>query len=302
MTYIIPHPVKKGDTIGLITPSSPLMPGRLEAGIVYLEQNGFKVKVGRHNRDALRFLAGRDEDRAQDVMDFFKDPEVKAMIATGGGYGSQRILPYLDYDLIRANPKMVIGLSDTTALHMGLLNAGLACFTGFTMGDVVEGDILPLHENTLLSCLMGEAYEITAGSALYPGKVTAPLVGGNLDLVATLIGTPYQPNFKGAILLLEEVRTEPYKIDCCLSQLHLAGILQQAVGIVFGKFEQCQAEYHPDRDGTVDNILEEWSARLKIPCLKDFPYGHSATRSVLPLGKNVTLDVDQSRITIEGEK
>ena len=95
------------------------------------------------------------------------------------------------------------------------------------------------------------------------------------------------------------MRTEPYKIDCCLSKLHLAGILQQAAGIVFGKFEKCLAEYFPDRDGTVDDILDEWSARLKIPCLKDFPYGHSATRSVLPLGRDVMLDVSQREIAIE---
>ena len=103
MHYLYPEPLKAGDTIGLVTPSSPMMPGRLEAGISYLEEKGFKVKLGNHIHDTNRFLAGRDEDRAKDIMDFFLDEDVNAIMATGGGYGSQRILPLLDYNVIRAN-------------------------------------------------------------------------------------------------------------------------------------------------------------------------------------------------------
>ena len=113
------HPklLQKGDTIGLVSPSSPLNPGDIESGIQFLESQGFKIKVGKHINDVERFLAGKDEDRAKDIMDFFQDQEVKAIIATRGGQGSQRLLPLLDYEIIHANPKIVVGFSDTTALQ-----------------------------------------------------------------------------------------------------------------------------------------------------------------------------------------
>src|SRR5690242_20588357 len=115
MPYVYPPPLKIGSTIGLVTPSSPMLPGRLEAGIAYLQNKGFKVKLGNHIHETHRFLAGSDESRAEDIMHFFADKEIKAIVATGGGYGSQRILPYLDYELIHNHPKWVTGFSDTTA-------------------------------------------------------------------------------------------------------------------------------------------------------------------------------------------
>lgn len=118
---INPASLKKGDSIGLITPSSPLMPGDLEQGVRFLEQLGFKIKLGNHINEADRFLAGKDENRAKDIMDFFQDKAVKAIIAIRGGQGSQRLLPLLDYKIIRANPKILVGISDTTALQLGLL-------------------------------------------------------------------------------------------------------------------------------------------------------------------------------------
>src|SRR3990167_1485780 len=133
---LIPKPLQKGDVIGLIAPSSPLMPGRLESGTKYLESKGFKVKPGKHLHDADRFLAGKDIDRANDIMDFFQDSEIKAIMATAGGGGSQRLLPYLNYEVIRANPKILTGFSDTTTLQLALLSkTSLITFTGFTFRD-----------------------------------------------------------------------------------------------------------------------------------------------------------------------
>ncbi len=300
MDYIYPMPLTKGDTIGLITPSSPLMQGRLEAGIQYFEKQGFKVKLGRHNTKCDRFLAGSDEDRADDVMHFFNDKDVKALIATGGGYGSQRILPFLDYDVIRKNPKIVVGSSDTTALQLGLLKqASLVSYTGFTCGDVHDQALDLSIEQTLLSCLTNQSYCVEKGIGVHPGIIEAPLVGGNLECLIALMGTPYQPDFKGSILFIEEVRQEPYKIDCMLSHLDLAGIMDQVVGVVFCQFEKCLANYFPDRDGTVDDVINEWAKRLTVPVIKNFPYGHGSNHQyVLPIGGKVRLDANAHSLAV----
>lgn len=157
MKYLNPPLLKKGDTIGLITPSSPLQSGRIETGIHYLKQKGFNVKLGKNLEKAERFLAGTDAERAEDFMGFVVDPDVKAIMATAGGYGSQRILPLLDYDLILKNPKIVTGFSDTTALQLGLFKkTGLITFTGFTFRDTDAPHVDALIDETLMACLLGQ--------------------------------------------------------------------------------------------------------------------------------------------------
>ncbi len=299
MKIICPPPLKLGDTIGLVTPSSPMQEGRLELGITYLESKGFKVKAGPHVHDADRFLAGKDCDRAKDIMDFFCDESVKAIMATGGGYGAQRILPFLDIDKIRANPKWVTGFSDTTALQLGLLaRAGIASCTGFIFRDLDGQPLDALIEKTLMACLFGESYQINEGTLVISGKAEGSLVGGNLGCLVALMGTPYQPNFKDCVLLIEEVWAEPYKIDSMLSQLELAGVFGQITGLIWGQFERCDAHHFPDRDGTVDDIIDEWSKRVQVPCIKEFPYSHRDRRCVLPIGKKVLLDADTCVLSV----
>lgn len=299
MRYICPSPLSNGDTIGLVTPSSPMLPGRLEMGVSYLKKKGFKVKLGNHLHGADRFLAGRDEDRAEDIMNFFTDESVKAIMATGGGYGSQRILPLLDYDQIRANPKWVSGFSDTTALQLGLLKkSGLVTCSGFVFGDLDNGDLSPSIDQSLMACLMDKAFQITEGIMVQSGIAKGPLVGGNLETLIALMGTPYQPDFKDSILLIEDVGAEPFQVDCRLSQLELAGIFEQVSGVVFGQFAHCSSKYFPKRDGTVDDVIVDWTSRLKVPCMKEFPYGHVERRYVLPIGKNARLNADKGILTI----
>jgi muramoyltetrapeptide carboxypeptidase len=284
-----------------------MMPGRLEAGIPYLEQKGFKVKLGKHIKNANRFLAGTDKERAQDIMDFFSDPEVKAIVATGGGYGTQRILPLLDYEIIGQHPKIVVGFSDTTGLQLGLLSkTGLISYSGFLLADTMKDDmpsqVEPLIDQTLMSCLQLMPYSITEGVTVNPGKVEGRLIGGNSDLIVALHGTPYQPDYRGCIFLVEEVRLEPYKVDAMLSHLALLGIFDQVAGVIFGKFEDCIARRFPERDGTVDDVIDEWSSRLTVPCLKNFPYGHQRRRCVLPIGQKILLDADNHSVRISWDK
>lgn len=291
--------LQKGDTIGLICPSSPMRAGRLELGLDYLEGKGFKVKQGKHIQDNKRFMAGEDEARAADIMHFFRDDAVKLIMATGGGYGSQRILPLLDYDCIRKNPKGLIGFSDTTALQLGLLTrANMPSFTGFGFRDLEEKGPDPLIERTMFACFNNEPYKVQEGNTAIPGKAEGILIGGTLSLITALMGTPFQPDFREAILLIEEVFAEPFQVDSMLSQLELAGVFQAVNGVIFGQFVFCEAKDHPERDGSIDDVVDEWTQRIQRPCLKDFPYGHGSRRAVLPIGKRVLLDADKGLVEV----
>lgn len=292
--------IQSGDTIGLITPSSPLFPGRLPATIQYFEDKGFKVKVGKYNKKVDRFLAGSDQERAEDIMTFFSDDTVKALIVTGGGAGSIRTLPYLDYEMIKAHPKPIIGFSDTTALQLGIYHkTKLHSFTGFTGRDVAKNDSLdPMIENSLNHCLLRTNYGITQGDMVNPGRVSGKLMGGNLGCLVNLMGTPYEPCFKDSLFFFEEVWAEPYVIDGLLSQLWLSGLFDQVAGIVIGNFTNCLAKFHPERDGTMDDVINDWAQKIKVPCIKNFPYGHSDSRYVLPIGQRATLDATQCRLDI----
>ena len=307
MSYTIPPHLKKGATLGIYAPASPMLVGRLEAGIPYLEKLGFRVKLGKHIRQTNRFMAGTDEQRAQDINDFFQDPEVDGLLATGGGYGVQRLLPLLDYRLIRNHPKPLVGFSDITGLNLALLKkAGLVSYTGFTLADTQQDGKAcqpdSLIETTLTNLLFGKSYEVTGGTSVKPGQVEGYLIGGNSDLIVALHGTPYQPDYKNCILLIEEVRLEPYKVDAMLSHLWLTGLFEQVAGVIFGQFENCIAKNFPERDGTVNDVIKEWASKMSVPCIKDFPFGHGAKRCCLPIGSRVILDGNTGKLFVPANK
>jgi muramoyltetrapeptide carboxypeptidase len=290
---IIPKPLNPGDTIGIVAPSSPFKAGTLDDGIRYLKTLGYQLQFGQHYQKAIRFLAGLDEERAQDFMDFIQNPSIKAIMMTRGGYGSQRILPYLDFDLIQANPKMVVGFSDTTALQLALYQkAGLVSYTGFTLNTPVSD----LIQQSLPYCLQGKSYQIKSGICVHPGNVEAPLIGGNLSLLVSLLGTPFQPNFKNSILLLEDVNVEPHNADRMFSHCELAGVFNDIKGLIVGKFANCTSKQ--ENEGLIDDVITEWTERLQVPCLKEFPYTHAKERCVLPIGKTVRLDATNGVVSI----
>ena len=293
-------PTKNISTVGLVTPSSPLFPGRIEKSVQYFEAAGFAVNKGVHNSESERFLAGTDEQRASDIMRFYKDDSVDLLVVTGGGAGSIRTLPLLDYDVIRANPKPIIGFSDTTALQCGIYSqTQLISYTGFTCRDVAEFETLnPVIADSLNKCIHRKKYVITGGETLKAGVATGRLIGGNLSCLANLIGTPFQPDFSGCILLLEDVVTEPYVLDGLFSQLYLSGIFEKAAGIIFGRFIKCDANFYPERDGTAIDVIHDWSRKIDAPSIIQFPYGHFDDRNVLPIGSSVTLNATSSELKI----
>ena len=292
-------------TVGLITPSSPLFPGRLEATIYYFESLGLKVRPGKHNKKADRFLAGSDQGRAEDIMSFFADKLIDALVVTGVGAGSIRTLNHLEHDVIKQNPKPIIGFIDTTALQLGIYaKTGNINYMGFTGKDVAETNdsLPPLLNQTFLNCINNKNFSIQEGEMISPGSISAPLVGGNLMCLANLIGTPYQPDFSNKILFIEDVWAEPYMIDGRLDHLNKAGVYKEIGGLIFGTIVNCDAKHFPNRDGTVDDVIHDWFYNIKLPCIKDFPYGHIDNRCVLPIGQWATLNADDASLSIHFSK
>lgn len=287
---IRPAPLKKNACIGITAASSPVDTEKMKAGIAWLKEQGFKVKEGAHLYKSDRYLAGSDKERAEDLMALFTDQDVDAIFMARGGYGSPRILPLLDYDIIRHHAKPLVGFSDTTALQLALLaKSNLMSYTGFLPhSDVEDGKIDPVIAHSLAACLEGKAQAIADIPALRAKKAEGTLIGGCLSLIAPLCGTPYLPDMTGAILLIEEVKEEPYKIDRKLTQLRLAGVFDQVAGVILGDFKDCISS--DPADGEIGTVLSEIPSYTKGPVLANFPYGHGPSRHVLTIGGRVAIE------------
>lgn len=288
--------LKAGDKVGIASPAGLLnSPEEIKLPLDYLEALGFECILGKHVFDQNYYMAGTDKNRAADLHDFFKNPEIKAIFTTAGGCGSQRLLPLLDYDLIKNNPKPVFGLSDNTALQTGIYTqSGIPSVTGFSLKyDFKTGHINELLEQSLKAVINGEKQTITSGETLTRGTAEGTLIGGCLSLVRSLCGTPYFPDLKDKILLLEDVGEKTYKLDLMLTQLRQQSGFGKIKGIIFGIFAGC--EEADDGDGSVDDILKNFVSELPqdIPVIKNFLYGHIPGRYVLPVGTNVRINADK---------
>jgi len=298
---LIPPRLALGDTIGLVAPaSSTERPGRIDEVIAHLEGQGFGVKAGANLRQRAGYLAGTDAERAADINAMFADPEVKAVFALRGGYGSCRILPLIDYAAVRANPKPFLGYSDITALHHALLvKAGLVTYHGPNANEAFQSG----NEVALRSALMEPAQErplfsreMKGGDAIrceVPGRVKGRLLGGNMTCLLRLLGTPYAPDFTGAILFLEDIGEKAYRIDGMFTHLRLAGVLDQIAGLVLGRFDHADMEER----ARIETFLREEAARIGKPCVSHAPIGHFPEQIVVPIGIMAELDAEAGRLT-----
>jgi len=284
-----PPPISPGGVLAFVGPASSVNPAEIKGGAAYFERRGFVLKSGDSLFERNRFLAGADVGRAADIMSCFRDPDVCGIICARGGYGSMRILDQLDYGLIAANPKFLLGFSDLTALQLALLRrSGLVTFTGATAAtDFPASGPGPLLERSLDIAFRGKPLAVDGLEPLRPGTAEGPLVGGCLSLITRLLGTPYMPDLRGAILFLEDVHEEPYRIDRMLTHLRLAGVFERVAGVVFGGFCDCLAK-DPD-DGTVADVLAELPRHVTGPVVTGLAYGHGQDRYVLPLGRRARL-------------
>ncbi|RMD93620.1 MAG: LD-carboxypeptidase [Calditrichaeota bacterium] len=304
-SVIKPERLQPGVTIGVVGPASPMIKSRLKKGLHYLEERGYRVKLGKHVFDEDGYFAGKDRDRAEDLNQMFRDPDIAAIFCTRGGYGSPRILPLIDYELIKKHPKILVGYSDITALQLAIFTkTRLITFSGPMVAVEMAKGMEPLTEYYFWQLLKDPERKIVITTKhgikfLKPGKVRGHLLGGCLSMVCSLLGTPYVPDFDNAILFLEDIGEEPYKIDRYLTQLKLAGILHRIGGLILGKFEDCKPSSRTAPSLTLERIIEDITADLPIPVVTDFPYGHVDIKFTMPVGGKVLIDSEENKVEFE---
>jgi muramoyltetrapeptide carboxypeptidase len=309
-----PRALKPGDTVGLITPSTYVSdPDRLALAERTIRYFGLQPKLGRHVRRRAGYLGGTLEDRAADLHDMFRNSGVHAVFAIRGGYGSAQLLDRIDYDLIRRNPKVFLGYSDITALHLAIhKRTGLVTFHGpVTLSRFSDYTQKHFRQALFQTDPVGavtnppDSNELRPAHTLRtvrPGTARGPLTGGNLTLISTTMGTPYEIETRGRILFLEDVGEQPYSIDRMLTQLRLAGKLQEAAGIVFGECSDCRPrEFQPSFESTfsLGEVLDNLLGDLKIPVLSGLTIGHTDDQLTLPLGVTAALNADKGELVIE---
>jgi muramoyltetrapeptide carboxypeptidase len=309
---IKPERLRKGDTVGIVAPASASSRAdAFERSTAALEKLGFQPKLAANVRQRLGFLAGPDEARAADIMNMFADPEVKAIICLRGGYGSARILPLLDFEVIRRNPKILAGYSDITSLHCALsVKAGLVSFHAPMLDSALASHDLPAFTlQSLFKTIMEPepAGPLSLGSGgktavtLRGGKAGGELIGGNLSVLVTTLGTPYQPTFAGKILFLEDVDEAPYRYDRLLTHLLNSGALRDVAGVAVGMNSNCvdpKADQGGDYRQTLNDVLAERLGGLAVPVVRDLPFGHVPVNGTLPVGVNAILDGDAGELVI----
>ena len=300
---VIPPYIRRGDLIGVVSPSGSFESERLRPGLAYLRNRGYPVRVGSAVYDRDRYLAGHDLARATDLNAMFADPEVRAIFAARGGFGAARVLGSLDYEAIRKCPKPLVGFSDTTALQLGIYaRTGMVSYSGVTLcGDVSPSGMPEATETSLWNALTSGRYDAMAGVVALRGQTAAGrLLGGCLSVVASLAGTGYFPDTDGAVLFLEDVNEAPYRVDRMLTQLRMAGVFDRVAGVVFGQFEGCEPER--EEEGTMDDVLRDFSTSVVVPVFCGLPYGHGSGRRVLPIGLPAVVDGRRGTLQIDMDR
>lgn len=307
---LLPIALLRGQTVGIISPSAASA-DRMEYTFAKeaMEAMGLKVKVGSNFKNRFGHLAGTDEERAADFNAMFADPEVKAIICLRGGSGAARILPLIDYEQVKANPKPLLGYSDITALHCALYSqTGLISFHG----PNGSGSWNSFHANQFQQLffdqkLLSFKNEVTKGDdlvakgnriqTLTKGTVEGKILGGNLTVLTALSGSIYYPDFQNSILFIEDVGEDPYRIDRMMSTLKLNGTLGKIKGFVFGQCSDCKPGSGYGAF-TVDQIMDQYIIPLNIPAYIGAMIGHISKQFIIPVGARVRLNADQGSITL----
>jgi muramoyltetrapeptide carboxypeptidase len=309
---IKPKRLSAGDTVAIVAPASATFrPVELDIARESLEALGFKVRIGGHVLDRHGYLAGQDKDRARDINEFFADPSVRAVLPIRGGWGSSRVLPYLDMDVIHRNPKVVLGFSDITAVLLGVhAKTGLVTFHGpngmgrwdeysveYFKRVLMQGEAVTFEnprktsERNVLTVTENRVQTIT------PGTARGRLLGGNLTVLTTIIGSSYLPHWEDAILFCEDVDEGFYRVDRMLTQLALAGVLPKIKGFIFGTCAECSPG-----EGfgglTLEEIFNDHIRPLGVPAWSGAMIGHQTPQWTLPEGIDVVIDASKGTIAM----
>jgi muramoyltetrapeptide carboxypeptidase len=292
---IRPPRLKPGDTIGFVAPAGPFDPKIFLQGVRTLESMGFRTRVNDEIFEKTGYMAGNDAHRARLVNRLFKDTAINAIFCARGGFGSLRILPLVDYDVIRKNPKVFIGFSDITALLTAITaRSGLISFHGPLVTTLAGTSKMTC--NALLGAISSDMplkVQPASGVVVRSGRARGPLIGGNLTTLCHLLATPFEPKFKNCILLLEDRREALYRIDRMLFQMKLAGCFDGIAGLILGSFEGCGS-----LDG-IYKIFQEHFQEFPAPILAGFDMGHGEPNLTIPFGLDATLDTDKQRLSFE---
>lgn len=304
-----PPLLKKGDTIGLISPGSYISDEGLEKAVNNIEALGFHVKMGKNIRKKRGFTAGTDAERLADLHAMYADKQVQAIWCVRGGYGSARLLPLLDFKLIKKHPKALIGYSDITALLNAIYRkTGLIGFHG----PVASSELTTYNREYLLSVLMkrpkemlirgfrqmpAEADETTSFHCLLCGKAEGRLIGGNLTLLASMAGTPWSPEYRNKIVLIEDVGEKPYRIDRMLTQLRQATDIDRAAGFALGTFADCEADKE-DSSLSLLETLRDNLLRFGKPTAYGLSFGHIKNQCTLPIGLPALFDAKEGTLKL----
>jgi muramoyltetrapeptide carboxypeptidase len=307
-----PRRLAPGDSVGLVAPASATFnTADLEIARESLQGLGLTVKVGKHLLGRHGYLAGSDRDRAADINAFFADPSVRAVLPIRGGWGSSRVLPHLDFDVIRKNPKVVLGFSDITALLLSIhARTGLVTFHGpnglgrwdgwsvdfmkrvlFDAEAVQMMNPKELSDRNVLTPIENRVQTIT------PGTARGRLLGGNLTVLTAILGSPYVPDWSGSILFLEDVGEDLYRIDRMFTQLKLAGVLEKVRGVVFGTCAEC-GPGEGFGSLTMEEIHADHVKPLGVPAWSGAMIGHQMPQWTVPLGVEAAIDATQGTITL----
>ncbi len=295
---ILPPKLKKGDTIALTAPAGAVFNSTAIDKIEKrLKDLGFKTLRGKTLFMQEGYLAGNDKLRADELNQFFADPYINGILTMRGGWGCARILDLLDYDLIQKHPKIIIGYSDITALLIAITKrTGLTTFHGpvgySSWRKFSTEQVLRTLVEGQKTKMQNPPEELSKLRTFTSGRSYGFLVGGNLTVLTSIIGTKYEPNWQNKILFLEETGEEPYRIDRMLWQLKLAGVFDQINGCVLGAFTKCEPE-EPQKSFSLEEVFEQHFKVQKFPVYAGASFGHIIPKFTLPIGAKVKLNADE---------
>jgi muramoyltetrapeptide carboxypeptidase len=318
-SIVKPKALRRGDTIGVVAPAGPVDQEKMQRAFARVEARGFRLKTYGDLYRSRGYLAGDDATRTAELMAAFADPETAAVWCARGGYGVLRILDRIDFNVFSNNPKVFVGFSDITLLHLAIQQrTGLITFHGPNLQDGFgkPDDMPTANEAALWQAILesdepaqcespvetGYAYDFKNVENLdlqpiCPGVATGQLTGGNLTVISSVIGTPFEIETARRILFLEDVGERAYRLDRYLSQLKLAGRLANLAGVLLGSFSFGEGD-KADSQADIQAVFKDYFGQLSIPVLAGFPAGHDRYNLALPVGARMQIDADQKIIQV----
>jgi len=308
---IKPPRLKAGDKLAIVSPGSYISEEELQDSIKNLNQLGFETTYSKKVLLQSGYFAGSDKDRADDLMNMFSDKSVNGIVCARGGYGCSRILPLLEYDVIRSNPKVLIGYSDITALLYGIYKksglitfhgpVGTSTFNDYSVNNFNKVLINPERTSLFPNSTSGDDENIYGVTSIVKGKGKGRLVGGNLSIMVSLIGTEFDVDYSNKIIFIEEIGEEPYRVDRMLTQMIQSGKFENAAGVMMGIFRKCEVKKESDltaKSFTLMEVLQDRLGSLKIPVVYGMSFGHVKDKFTIPFGALAELDAGKQTFTL----